>query len=116
MPYTIKESRSYSQARAAVHAAAVESITTGLEGSILDQNQDRIEGKFPKTIHGKVLGDRTQIELDLSETASGGTDVAGRNHVVCPSSQYLRFDNALWSWTVCAQENHNDRRLLKFSG
>ncbi|MFC2054183.1 hypothetical protein ACFLV7_07785 [Chloroflexota bacterium] len=36
---------------------------SGLQGKVLDQDADadKIKGQFDKKIHGKVLGDRSQI-------------------------------------------------------
>lgn len=72
MPFEINESKTYTQSLETVRTAALGAIA-GLEGKILKQNDNRIEAKFDKKILGKVLGDRTQIEIDLSapnETAS----------------------------------------------
>jgi len=60
MPYTIDEEKTFPQSPDAVFNA-VKAASAGLEGKILLED---IEGKqvniqFPKTIHGKVLGDRT---------------------------------------------------------
>ena len=91
MPFTVSENRSYSQSKEAVHAAALESITAGLEGSILEQDDGRIEGKFPKTIRGKVLGDRTHIEIELQATANGETAVAAEVYPLDPLGRKLQF-------------------------
>jgi hypothetical protein len=65
MSFEVNQSKTYSQSLDAVHKAALGAIS-GLEGKILKQSENRIEAKFDKKILGKVLGDRTQIEIDLS--------------------------------------------------
>ena len=64
MSYTINEEKSFSKTQAdlmkATHAAV-----TGLEGKVLkeDAENHKIEIQYPKTIHGKVLGDRTVFNV-----------------------------------------------------
>ncbi|GAB4273800.1 MAG: hypothetical protein Kow0080_21650 [Candidatus Promineifilaceae bacterium] len=70
MPFTVKETRSYNQPKEAVKTAVLAAIS-GLEGTLLKQESARIEAKFNKKILGKVLGDRTQADIDLEETADG---------------------------------------------
>ncbi len=74
MPFTVKETRRYDQPKEAVETAVLAAIS-GLEGKLLKQESTRIEAKFDKKILGKILGDRTQIEIDLEETSEGGCGV-----------------------------------------
>lgn len=66
MPFTVKETRRYDQPKEAVETAVLAAIS-GLEGKLLKQESTHIEAKFNKKILGKVLGDRTQAEIDLEE-------------------------------------------------
>lgn len=90
MSYTINESRSYSHSIAAVHKAALGAVD-GLEGKILRQNETRIEAKFDKKILGKVLGDRSQIEIDLSDAADDKSQVAVTIYPLDPVGRKLMF-------------------------
>ncbi len=92
MPYTIKEEKTY--------AVPVEKLTeailgavAGLEGKVLknDVAAGRIEAKFPKTILGNVLGDRTQIELDLNSTSPAETHLSLTIYPINPVGQKLQF-------------------------
>ena len=69
MPYTIREERSYEKPADTLRQAALGAVS-GLEGTVLKQNESHIEAKFDKKILGKVLGERTQIELELSPAES----------------------------------------------
>lgn len=91
MSYDVTETRSYNKPREAIHAAALDAITAGLQGTILAQEDGRIEGKFPKTIHGKVLGDRTHIEIKLQPAANGETGVATEIYPLDPVGRKLMF-------------------------
>ncbi|RME10379.1 MAG: hypothetical protein D6802_09530 [Ardenticatenia bacterium] len=76
MPFTVRETRTYPDEVQVVYDAAVEAVA-GLEGKVLKSDPDsaHLEAKFPKTIHGKVLGDRTQLVLQLRPTPDGQTVV-----------------------------------------
>jgi hypothetical protein len=75
MSYEIKEERKYEQGAETVLDAALGAVS-GLEGKVVKQEQNRIEAKFDKKILGKVLGDRTQLEVDLSAGDNGQTTIA----------------------------------------
>lgn len=70
MSYTINEQRQYTASVDASHAAALKAVA-GLEGKILKQDSTTITAKFHKTILGKVLGDRTQLTVAFTPTATG---------------------------------------------
>ena len=67
MSFTIEESKTYNAPLADVYQAAKGAIE-GLEGSLLeaDEANGRLVAKFHKTILGKVLGDRSRMEVVLS--------------------------------------------------
>ena len=105
MPYTINESKSYSHSLTAVYTAVLGAVT-GLEGKILKQNETRVEAKFDKKILGKVLGDRTQIEIDLSALTDNECKVAVSVYPLDPVGRKLMFGArkgvsqtvAAWFW------------------
>lgn len=90
MSYTIKEERTYDQSTDAVLQAVLGAVS-GLEGNVLKQEDNRVEAKFDKKILGKVLGDRTQIEVDLSPAANGKTTVAVTIYPIDPVGRKLMF-------------------------
>lgn len=72
MPYTIKETKQYPQRSDVVRNATIHAVE-GLEGKIIsrDTATGNIVAQFNKTIHGKVLGDRTQLHIKIDAPASG---------------------------------------------
>ncbi|PKO04414.1 MAG: hypothetical protein CVU41_17200 [Chloroflexi bacterium HGW-Chloroflexi-3] len=75
MPFTLQKEKIY-QKELNCTAQAIQAAVTGLEGKVLKQNPQKttLEIQFHKTIHGKVLGDRTKMQVDLSEV-EGATKV-----------------------------------------
>lgn len=113
MPFEVNESKIYNQSLEAVHAAALGAVA-GLEGKVLKQNDTRIEAKFDKKILGKVLGDRTQIEIELS-AAEGESQVDVTVYPLDPVGRKLLFGArkgvsqtvASWFWA------HLEHRLTQ---
>ncbi len=72
MPFEVQETRTYTCEAEAAYRAALAAIA-GLHGQTLhtDPGQRRIEARFDKKLRGKVLGDRTQIEIRVTEPAAG---------------------------------------------
>ncbi len=89
MSYTIKDERSYEKTADAVLQAALGAVS-GLEGSVLKQEDNGFEAKFNKTILGKVLGDRSQIEVTLSPS-DNGTNVSATIYPIDPVGRKLMF-------------------------
>jgi hypothetical protein len=89
MSFEVNESKTYTQSLETVQTAALGAIA-GLEGKILKQSDSRIEAKFDKKILGKVLGDRTQIEIDLF-TANGASQVDVTIYPLDPVGRKLMF-------------------------
>lgn len=89
MSFDVSQSKTYSQPLEAVQTAALGAIS-GLEGKILKQSENRIEAKFDKKILGKVLGDRTQIEIDLA-AANGESQVNVTVYPLDPIGRKLQF-------------------------
>ena len=89
MSFEVNQSKTYSQSLETVQAAALGAVS-GLEGKVLNQSENRIEAKFDKKILGKVLGDRTQIEIDLS-AADGESKVDVTVYPLDPVGRKLMF-------------------------
>jgi hypothetical protein len=69
MPYTLQKEKNYSEGIKCLVNAVLGAVD-GLEGKFLKKNQEQtlFEIQFPKTIHGQVLGDRTYLKVELSES------------------------------------------------
>ena len=65
MSFTINEERSYQQPAEAVLQAAVAAVD-GLQGEVTAEQPDGLQAKFNKTIHGQVLGDRTEMNMAIT--------------------------------------------------
>ena len=91
MSYKVNESRTYEQAKDDVYQAALKAIT-GLEGKVLaeDTAVGTIKGQFDKKIHGKVLGDRSQILVAVTADDNSST-VAVEAYPINPVGQKLMF-------------------------
>ncbi|MBK8987045.1 MAG: hypothetical protein IPM39_13370 [Chloroflexi bacterium] len=92
MPYTVKETRTYQQPTDKTYQAARKAIA-GLEGKVLSENKSSgaIKGQFNKTIHGKVLGDRSEILIGIGTDANGQSSVAIEAYPINPVGQKLMF-------------------------
>lgn len=89
--YTIRDEKKYSQAPDAVYSAALGAIG-GLEGKMLAQDAaaGTMSAKFHKTILGKVLGDRTHMNVKIGETG-GETAVSIEIYPLNAVGQRLMF-------------------------
>ena len=116
MPYTINEEKIYSVTKDELTRAIIGAVD-GLEGKVLSQDPDngRIVAKFNKTILGKVLGDRTQIEIDLYNLSPKETKLALSVYPINPIGQKLQFgarkgvSRTVMTWFFA----HVDHRLEK---
>ena len=114
MSFEVNESKTYEQTFETVRTAALGAIA-GLEGKVVKQSDGRIEAKFDKKILGKVLGDRTQIEIDLSAPATNASQVDVVVYPLDPVGRKLMFGArkgvsqtvASWFWA------HLEHRLPK---
>jgi hypothetical protein len=66
MPYTIQQEKEYSASVDAVVRAVLAAVA-GLEGKFISQDPEKSQFnvKFDKTILGKVLGDRTHMQISV---------------------------------------------------
>ncbi len=71
MAYTIREAKVYSHPVYKVHQAVHGAIEV-LEAKIIlqDETKGRLDVQFNKTILGKVLGERTQLEIQVNALSS----------------------------------------------
>lgn len=92
MPYTVIETRTFEQSKNAVFQAAKKAIA-GLEGKTLteDAAAGTIHGQFDKKIHGKVLGDRSQIFVTITGSDADQSAVAIEAYPINPVGQKLMF-------------------------
>lgn len=66
------QEKRYSQDADSIYQAALTAIQK-MEGKIVTSNADahKVEVRFPKTIFGKVLGERTYLSLDVRTDSEG---------------------------------------------
>ncbi len=116
MPFTIHETKTYQHSLETVFEAALGAIN-GLEGQVLDSSAEsgKIQAKFDKKILGKVLGDRTQIEISLESPSPAITNVAVEVYPLDPVGRKLMFgarkgvSRTVVNWFVA----HLEHRLPK---
>jgi len=116
MPYTVQQENTYPQSVADLNKAVLGAIE-GLEGKILKNEPDsgRITVKFNKTILGNVLGDRTQMELEMMDFSQGGSKLSLTVFPINPVGQKLQFgarkgvSRKVMSWFIA----HVEHRLGK---
>ncbi len=77
MSLTVEATKSYDGQVEAVYKAALDAVA-GLEGKVSKQDlaRHRFEVWFDKKILGRVLGDRTQLNVQVSDAGGGKTAVA----------------------------------------
>lgn len=92
MPFTVKETRTYPQPNDKTYQAALKAIA-GLQGKVLaeDPAAGTVKGQFDKTIHGKVLGDRSQIIVTVGADSPEGSSIAIEAYPINPVGQKLQF-------------------------
>lgn len=92
MPYTVNETNNYEHPPEATYAAALKAIA-GLQGKVLaqDATAGTLKGQFDKKIHGKVLGDRSQILVSVTAVGNGHSQVAIEAYPINPVGQKLIF-------------------------
>ena len=90
--YQINEEKQYEQSVAAVFQAALGAVE-GLQGtaSRQDESTGKIKAAFPKTIHGKVLGDRTEVLVTIAAAADNATAVTLKAYPINPVGEELLF-------------------------
>jgi hypothetical protein len=73
MSLLIEKTETFEAAAQDVFAAALGAVA-GLEGNVLSSDAAAltIDAKFNKTIHGRTLGDRTQLQISITPAEEGG--------------------------------------------
>lgn len=116
MSYVIQEEKTYPVSFDELHKAVLGAIS-GLEGSVLtdDPAAGRLKAKFPKTILGNVLGDRTQLNVIFEKTSSEETKMSLKIFPINPVGQELLFGarkgvpRKVLTWFIA----HTEHRLKK---
>ena len=92
MPYTIQEQKTYPFSKEKLSTAVLGAVE-GLQGTVLKNELDKgqLEAKFPKTILGNVLGDRTKLEIVFEELSDDETKLSLTIYPVNPVGQELQF-------------------------
>ena len=90
--FTVTETRTYEQPNDKTYQAALKAIA-GLEGKVMSEDKaaGAIKGQFDKKIHGKVLGDRSEILVNVASNTDGKSRVAVEAYPINPVGQKLLF-------------------------
>lgn len=91
MSYTITESRNYEGISAEIAQTTALAAISALEGKLQEQTDNTISAKFHKTILGKVLGDRTQLEVAINPQAESGTELTATIYPLDAVGRKLQF-------------------------
>lgn len=72
MPFTVREKKAYEAAPEAVFLAVLGAVE-GLQGKVESQDggAGAVQALFDKKIHGKVLGDRTRLHVQIDGSGAG---------------------------------------------
>lgn len=92
MPYTINEKKTYEFEPAALFQAVLGAVE-GLEGEIEkeDAAAGSVQAKFNKKIHGKVLGDRTRLHVQINGSDDGVSELSLEIYPIDPVGRKLQF-------------------------
>lgn len=92
MSYTINETRNYDYSPDVVYTAALGAIA-GLEGKIASQDDENREvvAKFDKKILGKTLGDRSQLQAQVTDSGGDTSSISVEAFPLDPVGQPLMF-------------------------
>ena len=92
MKYTIQQEKSYEATPEAIYEAALGAVG-GLQGKVLteDAGARTLAAQFDKKIHGKVLGDRTQMAVAINAGANGASEIVVEIYPIDPVGRKLQF-------------------------
>ena len=90
MSFIINEERSYQHPVEAVLQVAMGAVG-GLQGEVTAEQADGLQAKFNKTIHGQVLGDRTEMKVAVKTAANGSCLVAVEIYPIDAVGRKLTF-------------------------
>lgn len=90
--YTVHQEKTYEATPEAIYSAALGAVE-GLQGKVLEQDAaaHTFKAQFDKKIHGKVLGDRTQMAVAVKASGNGAGDVAVEIFPIDPVGRALQF-------------------------
>ncbi|MCE1255123.1 MAG: hypothetical protein LWX83_16435 [Anaerolineae bacterium] len=119
MDYTLKESKSFNNATVNQALTAVSLAVKGLEGKVTKETPQsgEITAWFNKTIHGKVLGDRTQMEIAVTEIEPGTIRVDVQSYPLDAVGRKMMFgaragvNKTVLTWFMA----HLDHQMEKLS-
>jgi hypothetical protein len=76
MPFEQHQEKSYAKDAQSIYQAALKA-TEKLEGKIISSAPEKLRftARFPKTVLGKTLGDRTELSCEVRAGGDGGTAV-----------------------------------------
>ncbi|NLF65120.1 MAG: hypothetical protein GX579_11040 [Chloroflexi bacterium] len=91
MPFTINEKKAYETTPDAVFQAVLGAVE-GLQGKVEKQDgaARTVEARFDKTIHGKVLGDRTRMHVQVNG-GDGHSELDVEIYPIDPVGRKLQF-------------------------
>lgn len=118
MSYTINEEKVFPHSKETLMKAVMGAIDA-LEGKVIknDQLTGRLVAKFHKTILGNVLGDRTQLELEILTSAPHETTLSMVIFPINPVGQPLQFGarkgvpRKVLTWFVAHVEHRLKKRV-----
>lgn len=92
MPYTIKATQVFNHPYIEVYKSLYLSVQA-MQGKILvhDPDNKRFEAQMDKKLYGKVLGDRSKLEVSFAEDSEAQTSVMITAYPVNPIGQKLMF-------------------------
>jgi hypothetical protein len=92
MSYTIQEEKTYPHNKERIIQAILGAVN-GLEGKVIKNETETglITAKFNKTILGNVLGDRTQLEIEIFNLSPKETKLSLTVYPINPIGQKLEF-------------------------
>ena len=92
MPYTINEKKTYQSDQAAVFQAVLGAVE-GLEGKVEQQDAaaGTVQARFDKKIHGKVLGDRTRMHVQINGSDDDASELSLEIYPIDPVGRKLQF-------------------------
>jgi len=92
MSYTINEEKNYPYTSNAIYQATTAAVA-GLEGQVLnqDENAGHVAARFDKKIHGRVLGDRTEMKIDIKTGPDGESTISLEAYPIDAVGRKLMF-------------------------
>jgi hypothetical protein len=92
MPYTVNKKQTYESDAQALFQAVLGAVE-GLQGEVEEQDAaaGTVQAKFDKKIHGKVLGDRTRLHVQIDNSGHGASELSLEIYPIDPVGRKLQF-------------------------